>query len=234
MNLLDRFFSNSKIILPVIHIKTMNQSLCNAIIAYEQGCDGIFLINHGESSHIDLIKIHNGLYERFPDWWIGINCLDLAPVDVFNKVTQKVSGVWTDNAMINENSEVQPEADLIQVARKKSNWQGLYFGGVAFKYQRSVNELAKAVRIAVNYMDVVTTSGPATGEPANIGKITEMKQAIGNAPLAIASGITSRNINDYLKIANCFLVATGISKSFWELDALLVKELVYKIRNYKH
>lgn len=36
--------------------------------------------------------------------------------------------------------------------------------------------------------------------------------------LAIASGITPENIQDYLDFAGCFLVATGISKSFEELD----------------
>ena len=233
MNLFNRTFSNSKILLPVIHIKTINQSLSNAIIAYEQGCDGVFLINHGELSYINLIKVHNALYEKFPDWWIGINCLDLIPINVFNKVTQEVSGIWTDNAMINENSEIQPEADLIQIAREKSGWKGLYFGGVAFKYQRPVNELTKAALIATKYVDVITTSGPATGKPADVDKITEMKQAIRDTPLAIASGITSENINDYLGIADCFLVSTGISKNFWKLDALLVENLVRKIRNHK-
>ena len=109
----------------------------------------------------------------------------------------------------------------------------MYFGGVAFKYQRPVNEWAKAARIAVNYMDVVTTSGPATGRPAYLGKIKEMKQAIRNKLLAIASGITPQNIRGYLGVTDCFLVATGISKNFWELDTSLVKELVRGVRNYQ-
>ena len=35
----------------------------------------------------------------------------------------------------------------------------MYFGGVAFKYQRRVNDTILATKIACQYMDVVTTSG---------------------------------------------------------------------------
>lgn len=232
MQLFNRIFSHQRVILPVIHVKNIGQMLRNATIAREQGCDGVFLINHGNMSYADLMDAHHILYQEFSDWWIGVNCLDLRPTEVFGKISQEVSGVWVDNAMINESSEDQPEASTIQKAREKSGWQGLYFGGVAFKYQRPVNEWAKAARIATRYMDVVTTSGPATGRPAYLGKIGEMKQAIGDSPLAIASGITSQNIRSYLGIADCFLVATGISKDFWDLDSSLVKELVRRIRNY--
>lgn len=232
MQLFDKVFSNSKVILPVIHIKNTNQVLRNATIAYEQGCDGVFLINHS-SSHASLIDIHHILYREFPDWWIGVNCLGLDPSEVFDRIPQDVSGIWVDNAMIEENFKNQIEADIIQEARVRSGWQGLYFGGVAFKYQRAVSNWAKAACIAMDYVDVITTSGPATGKPAYLGKIIEMKRAIGDKPLAIASGITSQNIGSYLREADCFLVATGISKNFWELDTSLLRELVRRIRNYQ-
>ena len=57
-----------------------------------------------------------------------------------------------------------------------------------------------------------------------------MKAALGDVPLAIASGITPENVGCYLEIADCFLVATGISKSFVDLDAGLLQELVNTIR----
>ena len=53
-----------------------------------------------------------------------------------------------------------------------------------------------------------------------------MKHAIGDSPLAIASGITLENVSQYLPIADCFLVATGISESFFELDPVRTRELV--------
>jgi hypothetical protein len=36
-----------------------------------------------------------------------------------------------------------------------------------------------------------------------------LKRALGDWPLAIASGITPENVGEYLPVADCFLVATG-------------------------
>ena len=109
-------------------------------------------------------------------------------------------------------------------------WSGLYFGGVAFKYQRPVDDLAQAAMIAADYMDVVTTSGPGTGHAASLEKISCLKQALGDQPLAIASGITPENVGDYLDRADCFLVATGVSKLWEELDSDGLTALVQNVR----
>jgi protein-tyrosine-phosphatase len=104
---------------------------------------------------------------------------------------------------------------------------------VAFKYQRRVDDLAAAARTATRYMDVVTTSGPGTGLKAHRDKIAEMKNAIGGFPLGIASGITPENVVDYLDVADCFLVATGISDTFSELNPGRVRELVANVRRWE-
>ena len=135
--------------------------------------------------------------------------------------------------MIDERTEVQENAARIQSARTESGFPGLYFGGVAFKYQRQVEDLERAAKISRTYLDVVTTSGPGTGRSASPDKILAMKGALGECPLAIASGITPQNIHSYLDHADCFLAATGISKSFTELDAQLVRELVTTVRSYE-
>jgi hypothetical protein len=200
--------------------------------AMEAGADGVFLINHGMSAD-DLLEIHLKATGEFPACWIGINCLGLYPGEVFLRATSKVAGIWVDNAMVDERSEEQAEAEDISSTRLESGWQGLYFGGVAFKYQRPVEDIVRAARIAARYMDVVTTSGPGTGMPALQNKILAMKQALGDYPLAIASGITPDNVVDYLDIADCFLVATGISSNFTTLDPSLVKALIDTVRSFQ-
>jgi len=222
-------FANRHVVLPVIHVAELEQALRNAEVARRQECDGIFLIRH-EIDYQELLRIHHLLFEAFPDWWIGVNCLDLSPSKVFGEITNEVAGVWVDNAMIYEHASQQVQAERIQAARVKSGWQGLYFGGVAFKYQRPVEDVAQAARLASEYMDVVTTSGPATGESADLVKIRVMKEALGALPLAIASGTTPENVGGYLEIADCFLVATGISKSWLEFDERRVRDFVSRIR----
>jgi len=223
-------FSERHVILPVIHVASATQALRNVEIARHANVDGVFLINHAMSS-TELLSIHQRVVAEHRDWWVGVNCLDLSPLEVIQRVDDTVAGVWVDNAMIDENAERQPEADALLVARKERAWPGLYFGGVAFKYQRAVEDLAKAATKAARYMDVVTTSGPGTGHAASPEKLRIMKRALGDHPLAIASGITPENVGDYLESTDCFLVATGISKSFEELDAARVQALVHRIRN---
>ena len=144
----------------------------------------------------------------------------------------EVAGIWTDNAMIREAKERQPEADEVLAAIRETSWPGLYFGGVAFKYQRPVDDLGAAARIAGRYMDVVTTSGAGTGQAADLAKIAAMKAALDDLPLAIASGITPENVRDYLPISDCYLVATGIGDSFEELDPAKVGALVSRVREW--
>jgi len=224
-------FRHPHTVLPVIHASTKEQALRNAEIARDAGCDGIFLINHVIGCHT-LLEIHATVAAAYPNWWIGLNCLGLNPAAAFSKVTAQAGGIWVDNAMIEEDLEQQDDADAIESARRSAGWPGLYFGGVAFKYQRSVVDVQRAALIARNYMDVVTTSGSGTGMAANVAKIRAMKAALGDFPLAIASGITPANIHEYLTCADCYLVATGISKSFDELDPELVRTLVGIVRDH--
>lgn len=223
-------FSSRHSVLIVIHVESEKQSLRNCEIAQEAGVDGVFLINHGISSK-DLLEIHHKAFQVFPDWWLGVNCLENTPNETFNIVNKEVAGIWVDNAMIDETSKNQSLADWTREAQEESGWQGLYFGGVAFKYQKIVKDLEMASEIAMKYMDVVTTSGPGTGQAADTTKVQRMKKALGNFPLAIASGITVENVENYLDYADCFLVATGISRYWAELDEELVKLLVEKVRS---
>jgi protein-tyrosine-phosphatase len=159
-----------------------------------------------------------------------MNCLDLDPTEVFGEIPGSVNGVWVDHAGIEEGSRDQVYATEVRDRREESGWQGLYFGGVAFKYQRPVEDLARAARIAGGYMDVLTTSGPGTGEAAERTKITGLRSGAPDDALAIASGMTPENVDQYLDLADCFLVASGISESFTELDPVRVSALVEKIR----
>lgn len=224
-------FGKKRVVLPVIHVEHSRQALRNAQIAHDAGCPGVFLINHG-MPYQQLLEIHHQVAGTFPDWWIGVNCLDLYPDEVFGKIGPRVRGVWVDNAMIDERREMQCDAQRILLKRKLCGWQGLYFGGVAFKYQRQVSDLHRAAALATPYMDVVTTSGPGTGYAASREKIQALREALGDFPLAIASGITPENIYDYLDLADCFLVATGISKSFTDLDPDRVKALMGQVDAY--
>ncbi len=226
-------FSNPKSVLAVIHCESADQALRNTEIAANCGCDGVFLINHSVSKET-LLQIHHAVRTQFPNYWLGVNFLGALPIDVFRDYPlEGIDGIWTDNAAIDELKSEQHEAELIQTAIRQSGWRGTYFGGVAFKYQRPVSDVALAARIASKYMDVVCTSGPGTGKAAASQKLAEMYQAIGSrVPLAVASGITPENVLDAISHVDVFLVATGISRSFTELDPQLVRSLTATVMTH--
>ena len=229
MSSFRHIFSRRHTVLPVIHVVGPEQALRNVSIAHGAGADGVFLINHAIGEKV-LLRIHAEVKAAYPDFWIGVNCLGLMPEEVFQMIPENTAGVWVDNSMIREDLESQPRAEQIAIIQRQQKWAGLYFGGVAFKYQRPVKDLVSAAKIASCYMDVVTTSGPATGRAAAVDKIRTMKEALGDFPLAIASGITPENVRDYLECADCFLVATGISRTFEELDPKGLLALMAQVR----
>jgi predicted TIM-barrel enzyme len=174
------------------------------------------------------------LAQKYPDWFIGVNCLGRDARSIVAEIlqTDRLRGIWADDGCVDEREVDQELAADIRSHLKK--WRGLYFGGVAFKYQRPVEDLRAAARMAVKYMDVVTTSGPGTGEAAEVEKIRIMKEAMGDYPLyplGIASGITPENVEDYLPFATCYLVATGISRSDHDFDPEKVKRLLDTVRS---
>lgn len=222
---LSEFFARSRIVLPVIHVQSSEQAVRNALLAKQCRCDGVFLINHG-ISHPALLAAFQAVRQACGDFWIGINSLGRKPETLFVDLPRDLGGVWTDNAEIDEAGGEQSAARRVSEAITRHGWQGLYFGGVAFKYQRDVQDLERAALLASQHMDVVTTSGPGTGQAADLDKVRRMKQALGHTPLALASGVTPENVEQFLPWVDAYLVATGISSSFFELDAPRVQQLV--------
>lgn len=233
---LHEIFGKKKVVLPVVHVENEEQALRNVEIAKRAGADGVFLINHSMTTAA-LLEIYNAVREKFFDYWIGLNCLDITPLSVFSHVLPlrlDISGVWTDNAMISEINPHQSEARRILEIISEIGWRGLYFGGVAFKYQPLVNDLRLVIREASCLMDVITTSGEGTGIAADVEKIKTIWDALDEGiPLAIASGITPENVSEYLPFVDAFLVATGISDSDTELNENKTRTLVEKVHKYK-
>ena len=120
-------------------------------------------------------------------------------------------------------------------ARRAHAWSGLYFGGVAFKYQREVppESLGRAAVAALPFMDVICTSGPGTAQPAKVDKVEALREGIGQrGALALASGVTDANVTDYLPYVDAYLVGTSLERSFGVLDPNRVARLHDLIASY--
>ena len=231
------FETPGTVILPVIHVLDNDQVSRNIQIAKNQNVPGVFLINHDISVET-FIPIIRNVRSVFPDLWFGVNFLAVTGRDAFPVLGElakdgiNIDAYWADNARIDENLtiEYQPEAAEIEKVRTKCGWKGLYFGGTAFKKQREVNpeKYLKSAEIASKWMDVVTTSGVATGEAADKSKITVMRSGCGDTAMALASGVTPENAHEYLTDLDCFLVATGINfeGDFYNIDPEKLQRLI--------
>lgn len=226
-------FSSSHAILPVIHVQDKAHAIRNAGIAQEAGADGAFLISMEGMPCYELADVLKSVKNQFKTWWIGVNYLDLPIIKTFDELNE-ADGVWTDRSHIEEWAKQQVKAELISNTRQESGWEGLYFGGVAFKYQEPVarENLGLVAQIASKYMDVVTTSGDGTGYAPDTEKIAIMKASIGKHPLGIASGISPENVYLFKENADAFLVATSllIPKTD-EFDPSRVRALVEAVRD---
>ena len=228
------FQCSGPVILPVIHVLDDARTAANIDHIIDAGLKGCFLINHdfGIDAFLPVLEAIRG---RYPDFWIGVNFLAVTGLKAFPILADldergvRIDAYWADDARIDESAVTQEEADNIAATRTACGWEGLYFGGTAFKKQRPVEpkDYARAAGIAGGFMDVVTTSGNATGHSADLGKLADFRGALPDRPIALASGITPDNATDY-DMVDCFMVATGLNfeNDFYNIDPARLSQLV--------
>lgn len=125
-----------------------------------------------------------------------------------------VDGLWCD-------ATISP-----QRAKEYRNFRGMFFGGLAFKYQPQPSDLKLACEEATLATDVATTSGVGTGRPADVQKIKDIRKFLGDHPMAIASGVSAQNIDNYKGLADYLLVASSITSS----SEMIIKDKLIELK----
>jgi predicted TIM-barrel enzyme len=224
-------FGVRRVLLPVVHPVSRDEALASVDVTVQAGVKGVFVINQGMSEK-QVLALMMEIRGRHPTLWVGVNLLGFSPEEILERGLEagdgRLDGIWSDNAHIDEDAAQQPQAAAFVAARREVGWTGLYFGGVAFKYQREVvdEKLEWAARVASGYMDVVCTSGPGTGHEARVEKVAAMRAGLGpDSALALASGVTPENVGTFLPYVDAYLVGTGIEARLGVLDAERVRAL---------
>ena len=207
-------------IYPVIRVETEAQALAQAAIAYAHPVDGAFLIDH-DGDHDRLARCIAVVRGCFPDRFLGANLVRTGGVDALALLGRAFpSGVpldalWTDDAgvRINAPASIEPAGLTSGELHRETGWQGLHFGGVAFKYQAPVpdDDLPALGELARDLVDVPTTSGPGTGQRIATERLRLLRRGLGGHPLALASGVTPENAHEVVPFVDHILVSTGIS-----------------------
>jgi predicted TIM-barrel enzyme len=205
----------NKNIIPVIHVINREQALVNYGICLGCGCEKVFFINHQISAD-KMIEIALQA-KKSSGLWIGVNILGTSPETALG-YNWEFDAVWIDQ----------------RVTIEEPIFEGAIFGGIAFKYQRDEHIwknpelLMSAAEEAKRCTTIATTSGMGTGHQAPIEKIRVIKEALGDHPLAVASGITPDNIATYAPYVDYFLVASSITDREERIQPADLKQLLYK------
>lgn len=220
MNAIRRRFGARRVVLPVIHCIDEAQVRTAADVAHEADADGVFLINQGGMAFDHLAPLAESIASDVP--FVGLNLLGMTSVALYSAAHHKLDAIWSDRC------------DLSKNIRARAAYEGLFFGGVAFKYQPAPSSIRDAVAHAVaEEVDVLTTSGVATGSQPALSKIIAMREVMGpDHALAIASGIQPNNVEPFLPYTDAFLVATGVESSFGVFDLARLRALVEIVHGY--
>jgi predicted TIM-barrel enzyme len=229
MNRVVEVFKRPRVLLPVVHPVSRDRALAAVDVAVEAGADGVFLIDQGLNER-EVVALIGEVYRRHPALWVGVNLLSRAPADALAFALAgigRIDGIWSDNAGIDERATDSH-------AHRNSSRHGGYFGGVAFKYQREVPHaaLGTVTARAAAYVDVACTSGVGTGHAADPAKPRAMREGAPNVALALASGVTTANVGEYLPYVDAYLVGTGIERELGVLDPDETKRLATAIHAF--
>ena len=230
----------------VIHAKSAEQVLQNVQVALDEGVAGVFIINH-DFDYPEMLPILRQVRGRFPDCFLGANFHMVNGVEAFPILGRlaregvKIDAYWADNACIEYASVEQPTATAIAQVRQRSGWDGLYFGGTAFKNPKQHPKLCQPVptehlthvaSAASQYMDVVTTSGSESGVAPDLQKISLMRAGCLDVPLCVASGIAPDNVANFFEDVDIVFAASSIQQPHdpGALDASRLRALLAQLR----
>ncbi len=201
---------------PVIHtIGSISHAEHNLHMAKEAGAHGVFLINHHQAPE-GFYQFLREFRASIPsDFVVGVNILGEHALKSVKQIPAGYTAFWTDNAgiweessFVNTNHAVQIRQDFKAVAGSNAE----YFGSIAFKGQKQPNNLELVTATAGTVLDVVVTSGVATGSAPDEKKIDLMREQLpSNKRFAVASGTSPENVARFIALGvTDFLVASSL------------------------
>lgn len=204
------FKENRKVVLPIIIAESFDIARDKTQIAKDAGADGIFLQKVGPA---DFAEVNGwaGELRKNSDLFIGIYHPETQPTATFLQNNLQSSGILVDDLGIRESvalvakdtyeySIIPKQADETKIAKEKNGYTGLLFVGINLRHQPLVVNLGIIAKEAPKYADVIVSSNK---DPDDIVRIRALVGP--RFPIAVLD-VHFRNINDYLKPVDCFIV----------------------------
>jgi hypothetical protein len=221
-----------------------DQAFADIDASLEAGADAVCLINEWCS----LAELEDTLAQvrrRYPRAPLGVNYLgdeqgkggarNPDPKDPYGYVDSfrlardfALQLVWTDFSGV-DLIEEKPPLDLQAVeAERGRGGDFFYCSGVHMKYS-TLKDPSKPVERsalqAMGWVDGVILTGSKTGVPADPGRVKRVREAIGNYPLGLASGVSPRNAHEVRDLIDFCLVASSLQGENKRIEAAKVRAL---------
>ena len=210
-------------LVPIITASNSNQALRDIDTARAANADGVFLVNHG-IGHQKLLRITQEALNHHRGFFVGINCRDLRPQDVFCRLPEGVGGVWVDDAGLLETT--QDTIRAARIARHESGWQGLYLGGISLKGERQSRLSRIASLSASAQIDVITITGWAKTSEIPVEAVRQLRVLVQPRPLAIVASMRVGHMSMFLPYVDCLMPTAPSDSKSTHLNAHEIQQLV--------
>jgi membrane complex biogenesis BtpA family protein len=139
-------------------------------------------------------------------------------------------------AMITDQGIVQGQAPYLLRRRNDLGLSTKIFADVMVKHARPV--MSQDVKLAAQELvdrglaDALIVTGEATGAEPMLAELRSVKEAVGDVPVMVGSGVTPENVGEMLAVADGAIVGTFLKKDGQtenEVDAQRVKALLKKL-----
>lgn len=217
---------------PVIHLKNAQLMQDNILLAIEVGATGVWLINH-ENEPRTTIQAY-AVAKRLVDLnksglKIGCNFLVGEASNELRLAPEGLENVWSDRCGWTGKEFDPHECD--RIGNEKVTRGITFWGSYAFKHQHDIPIDYKHLKQAEPVLDVLVTSGPATGQACDPEKLRRIRE-LWIRPVAVASGVTPKNAATFLPYVDIILCATGISETFHKLNRKKTTDLANIIKGW--
>lgn len=246
-----QLFPNKKPIIAMVHIfdgerrRQTDQALEDTEQLQRGGVDGLLVENY-DCGYFDANCATDEMAERLAEITIEVKRharipvgLNVLPNDYWKSLSIALStgGTFIQADHITGNFDgcepVDPDEYL---ATRKCYRDIAVFGGIHPKYYELVDptcSLAECAKKAMSLADAVVVTGQVTGDPATLDDLRVAREAIGEHPLVIGSGLNAHNVASQLSIADGAIVGTAFKMSGVQpgepVDVELVKQLMEEV-----
>ncbi len=225
-----RLFSKRKPIIAMIHVfngerqRQIDQALEDAERLQQGGVDGLLVENY-DCGYLDTNCATDEMAERLAEIIIAVkSCskisvgVNILPNDYWKSFSVALSsgGKFIQMDHITGDFDGCESVDPEEYLQTRKCYRDIaVFGGIHPKYYELIEptcSLTKCAKKAMVLADAVVVTGQFTGDAATLHDLRVARRTLDTHPLIVGSGLTSKNVQSQLAIADGAIVGTAFKK----------------------